>query len=96
MISNILALMGGFMVGYFLTSFIKENFSKKSYYYYKGKPYIKIGEGKMKVVPDKWTNCVIYKSVHTEEYYVRYKWQFDRHFKTSKQFSEPEEGEQSK
>lgn len=94
MILNILSLIIGLILGYFIHLIIKGN-SKIPYYYYKGKAYTIVSEGKVKDAKSWWT-CVIYKSVKDGKYYVRYKENFYRYFKTPEQFSEPKEGEQLK
>lgn len=84
---NILCFVLGVTCGWLLYATIKST-SKGPYYYYKGKQYVIISEGKMKFPNGPWRDCIHYKSTLDGRLYVREVEQFYKLFKTIEQVDE--------
>lgn len=86
---NILCLFVGLALGYLFRLIWTTN--RGPYYYYKGRQYLFLCEGKMKTPTGNWTASVSYRSTKDDQIYSREKGQFYRLFKTIEQIDGQEE-----
>lgn len=85
---NVLCLVLGIILGALSSIIIYPLLIRGNYYYYKGKQYVIVSEGKIQSPNGPWRDCIHYKSTLDGRLYVREAEQFYKLFKTIEQVDE--------